>query len=54
MAKALRTDIRVLTPPLGVKEQSSPVKKNVIFGAILLGLFLPACTLFIRERKARK
>ena len=33
MSKALRTDIRILTPPLGVKEQSSPVKKNVIAGA---------------------
>lgn len=54
MAKALRTDVRVLTPPLGVKEQSSPVKKNVIFGALLLGLFLPACTIFIRERNARR
>ena len=54
MAKALRTDIRVLTPPLGVKEQSSPVTKNVLFGALLLGLFLPACTIFIRERKAKK
>ena len=54
MAKALRTDIRVLTPPLGVKEQSSPVTKNVLFGAFLLGLFIPACTIFIRERKARK
>lgn len=54
MTKALKTDIRVLTPPLGVKEQSSPVKKNVIFGAFLLGLFLPACTIFLRERKAKK
>ena len=34
MSKALRTDIRILTPPLGVKEQSSPVKKNVIAGAL--------------------
>ena len=53
MAKALRTDVRVLTPPLGVKEQSSPVTKNVLFGAFLLGLFIPACTLFI-QRKGKK
>lgn len=54
MSKALRTDIRILTPPLGVKEQSSPVKKNVIVGAFLLGLFLPASAIFLRERKRRK
>lgn len=54
MSKALRTDIRVLTPPLGVKEQSSPVKVNVIVGAFLLGIFLPASTIFMRERKRRE
>lgn len=54
MSKALRTDIRILTPPLGVKEQSSPVKKNVIAGAFLLGLFLPAAAIFLRERKRRE
>lgn len=54
MAKALKTDIRVLTPPLGVKEQSAPVKKNVLFGAFLLGLFLPACILFVRERNTKR
>ena len=54
MSKALRTDIRVLTPPLGVKEQSSPVKKNIIAGAFLLGLFLPAAAIFLRERKRRE
>ena len=54
MMKAMRTDVRVLTPPLGVKEQSAPVKKNVIFGAFLLGLFLPACWIFVRERNARQ
>ena len=53
MMKAMRTDVRVLTPPVGVKEQSSPVKKNVIFGAFLLGLFLPACAIFIRERNQK-
>ncbi len=54
MSKALKTDIRMLTPPLGVKEQCAPVKKNVIFGAFLLGLFLPACAVFVRERNAKK
>jgi uncharacterized protein involved in exopolysaccharide biosynthesis len=54
MSKALRTDIRILTPPLGVKEQSSPVKKNVILGAFLLGLFLPASAIFLQERRRRK
>ena len=54
MAKALKTDVRVLTPPLGVKEQSAPVKKNVLFGAFLLGLLIPACTIFIRERNRRQ
>ena len=54
MSKALRTDIRILTPPLGVKEQSSPVKKNVIIGAFLLGIFLPASIIFHQERKRRR
>ena len=54
MSKALKSDIRVLTPPLGVKEQSAPVKKNVLFGAFLLGLFLPACFLFVRERNRKQ
>lgn len=53
MAKSLKTDVRVLTPPLGVKKQSSPVKTNVLFGAFLIGLFLPACTIFARERNKR-
>ena len=54
MSKSLRTDIRILTPPLGVKEQSSPVKRNVLFGAFMLGLFFHACFIFLRERNARK
>jgi uncharacterized protein involved in exopolysaccharide biosynthesis len=54
MTKAMKSDIRVLTPPLGVKEQSAPVKKNVLFGAFLLGLFLPACFLFVRERNRKQ
>lgn len=54
MSRSLKTDVRVLTPPLGVKEQSAPVKKNVLFGALLLGLFLPACTIFVRERNAKR
>jgi len=51
MMKAMRTDIRVLTPPVGVKKQTSPVKGSILFGALLLGLFFPACAIFVRERK---
>ena len=54
MTKEMKTDIRVLTPPVGVKEQSSPVKKNVLFGAFLLGILIPACRIFVRERNAQK
>ena len=54
MAKALKSDVRVLTPPLGVKKQSSPVKSTVILAALLLGLFIPACTIFVRERNQRQ
>ena len=53
MAKALKTDVRVLTPPLGVKKQTSPVKATVLLGALLLGLFFPACAIFVRERNKR-
>lgn len=53
MAKALKTDIRLLTPPLGVKKQASPVKASILLGAILLGLFFPACAIFVRERNKR-
>ena len=53
MAKALKTDIRILTPPLGVKKQTSPVKSTILFGALLLGLFFPACYIFIRERNKK-
>jgi hypothetical protein len=51
MSKALKNDIRVLTPPLGVKKQTSPDKATVLFGAFLFGLFVPACAIFVRERK---
>ncbi len=53
MSKSLRTDVRILTPPLGVKEQSSPRKGVTLFGALLLGLFLPACGIFVRERNKK-
>ena len=53
MAKALKTDVRVLTPPLGVKKQTSPVKATILLGALLLGLFFPACAIFVRERNKR-
>ena len=53
MAKAMKTDVRMITPPLGVKKQTSPVKSTVLLGAFLLGLFIPACTIFARERNKR-
>jgi uncharacterized protein involved in exopolysaccharide biosynthesis len=53
MAKALKTDVRVLTPPLGVKKQTSPVMSTILLGALLFGLFIPACTIFVRERNKR-
>ena len=53
MSRSLRTEVRILTPPLGVKEQSAPVKRNVLLGALFLGLFFPACFIFIRERNKR-
>jgi uncharacterized protein involved in exopolysaccharide biosynthesis len=53
MAKAMKSDIRVLTPPLGVKKQTSPIKSTVLFGALLFGLFIPACAIFVRERNKK-
>ena len=53
MMKAMRTDVRVLTPPVGIKKQSSPVTANILLGALLMGLFLPACYIFIHERNKR-
>ena len=53
MAKALKSDVRVLTPPLGVKKQSSPSKATTILISLLLGLFCPACTIFVRERNQK-
>ena len=53
MAKALKAEVRVLTPPIGVKKQSSPSKATIILGALLMGLFCPACALFMRERNKR-
>ena len=49
MSKALRTDVRLLSPPLGVKEPSSPSKKLIIICAFMMGLFIPACSIVIRE-----
>lgn len=54
MTKALKTDIRVLTPPLGVKEQTTPKKKIVIICAFLLGLFIPACSIVLRSHLRRE
>ena len=54
MMKALKTDVRILTPPLGVKEQTTPAVKVIILGAFMLGLFLPACYIFVRERQRKE
>jgi len=53
MMKAMRTDVRLIAPPLGVKKQTSPVKSSILLGALLLGIFFPACAIFVRERKRR-
>ncbi len=54
MMKAMRTEVRLLTPPLGVKEQASPVARNILACAFLLGLFIPGCMIVIREHSRRK
>ncbi len=43
-------NLRVLTPPMGRKKATFPVKRNVLTVAFLLGMLIPAITLFIRER----
>ena len=54
MIKALKTDVRLLTPPLGVKEQTSPNKKVIILCAFLLGLFIPAFSIVLRSHIRRE
>ena len=49
MTKSLKTDVRLLTPPLGLKEQSSPYIPLVLICAFLLGLFIPASYIVVRE-----
>ena len=53
MMKAMRTDVRVLTPPLGVKKQASPNVPIVILGSLLFGLFIPACRIFVKGTKVK-
>ncbi len=53
MTKSLKSDVRLLTPPLGVKEQSSPVVPLILFCAFLLGLFIPASLIIVREHILR-
>ena len=50
MTKALKSDVRLLTPPLGEKKQTSPKKGSILVCAFLLGLFIPACWIAIREK----
>lgn len=54
MSKALRTDVRLLSPPLGIKEQSSPSKMVIIICAFMLGLFIPASSIVIQDYLKRK
>jgi uncharacterized protein involved in exopolysaccharide biosynthesis len=54
MTKEIRTDVRLLTPPLGVKEQTSPKKKIIIICAFLLGLFIPAFSIVLRSHISRE
>jgi uncharacterized protein involved in exopolysaccharide biosynthesis len=54
MTKALKTDIRLLTPPLGVKKQSSPNKISILFCSFILGLFIPAFLIIYRASIKKK
>ncbi len=54
MSKALKTDIRVLTPPLGVKEKSEPKAISILFCSILLGLFIPVFYIVFRAYLSKK
>lgn len=49
MTRGMRTDIRVLTPPMGPKKATSPIKRNILACALLLGIFFPACFIVVRE-----
>ena len=53
MSKAMKSDVRLLTPPLGEKKQTSPKKGSTLICAFLLGLFIPACFIAIREKVKR-
>jgi uncharacterized protein involved in exopolysaccharide biosynthesis len=54
MTKALKTDIRLLTPPLGVKKRSSPNKISILFCSFILGLFIPAFLIIYRASIKKK
>ena len=53
MTKSLKADVRLLTPPLGLKEQSSPFVPLILLCAIILGLFIPASYIIVREHILR-
>ena len=40
---------RVITPPYGDLEPTSPVKMNILLAAIVLGLLIPLAAIFLRE-----
>lgn len=54
MSKALKTDVRVLTPPLGVKEKCEPKAMSILFCSLLLGLFIPAFFIIFRAYLSKK
>jgi uncharacterized protein involved in exopolysaccharide biosynthesis len=47
-------NMRLITPPIGDWKPVFPKKGRTLAAAILFGLMLPACILFLRERKKEK
>lgn len=43
-------NFRVITPPMGSRHPSSPVKRNILMIALALGLAVPFVLLFLNER----
>ena len=41
--------IRVVTPPIGTKDPSAPVKKNIFLVAFAMGLLIPIVYIFVEE-----
>lgn len=45
---------RIITPPVGSMDPTSPVKKNIILVALALGLLIPVVIIFIQENMNTK